>query len=239
MNRFPIQLAAAAGLIGGLCLLTYAGRQGTAAPAATPRAGTTRVAFVDIGHILLNYKKLEDMKESVKEFQNQAEAKAKAIVEKGRKLDAELKSGDFEDGSPEFVERESALFQISSRLEVFKQSTKKELSRKEAAILRDVYLEIQAALREFADVNGYSLILQINREAMTSEDLGLVKQKLVSPVVFNGGGNDITDAALEYLSSKYVPTTPDPKPAAPAAAPAKTAPRKSAAAPAPGAKATR
>jgi Skp family chaperone for outer membrane proteins len=234
-----LQFAAAAGLIGGLCLLATAGRQSTAAGAA-PRQATARVAFVDLGHILRNYKKLEDLQEPVREFMSQAEAKHKAILEKARKLHEELKSGEFEAGSSEIIDRESALIQLSGRDEALKATTKREKARKDAVVLREVYLEIQDVVRQFAEVNGYTLVLQYDRDALASNDPNFLQQKLAGSVVLNQGGDDITDAALEYLSSAYAKEAGKGDSAAPpkTSPSTKTAPRKAAAAPAQGAKAT-
>ena len=79
MTRLPIQFAVAAGLIGGLCLLTSARGQGTAgaARAALP----TRIAVVDMAHIFRNYKKFEDLREQLEDIVDDAKATVLATLD--------------------------------------------------------------------------------------------------------------------------------------------------------------
>ncbi len=240
MKRFRIQFAAIAAVIGVLCLSTYAGRQGTAAP-GRPAALPTKIAFVDLEHVLQNYKKLDDLRQPLKEAFSEADAKARAIVEQANKITEEMKSSEIETGSPEYVELESKYISLSTRFEAHKASSKKTLERKDAQIIRTVYLEITQMLKEFAETNGYTLIMQFSRDAMTTQDLNKTKQKLSSSVVCNSGADDITDLVLAELTARYA----DGKKATPKATEAKATPpakapaRKPAAAAAPPAKTTR
>lgn len=230
MKHLSLQFAAVAGLIGALGLLAAVPGQGKAAAArATQPSGPTRIAVVDMSYLFQNYEKLEDLRQSIKAAAEDAQAKAKGYIEKARTIEEQLKSGEFENGSTEFVERENKVIELSSRFEMFKATTQKDLKKKDAKILLTVYDDVRDAVALFAEQNGYSLVLQTNREITASEDKAKVAQKLGQPVFHNHRADDITDGVLAYLSQEYAAngaqkSQQPPAAKAPAAAATRTAP---------------
>lgn len=238
MTRLSLQFAAVFGLLGAVCLVTVLPGQGKAAAtrAAQP-AAPTKIAVVDMSYLFKHYEKLEDLRVSVKEAADKAQEKAKGYIEQARTIEEQLKSGEFENGSAEFLERENKVIQLSSRFEMFKATAQKEIKKKDAQVLLAVYEDIRHAVGLFAEHNGYTLILQINREVLASDEKSKVSQKLGQPVFHNHGAEDITEAVLAYLSKAYAAEIAEEKPARPAkaaqpsAAPRDAAPPRSAAAP--------
>jgi Skp family chaperone for outer membrane proteins len=234
-SRLSLQFAAFAGLIGAVCLLTVVPGQGKAAAARAAQAGgSTRIAVVDMSYLFQHYEKLEDLRQSVKQAADAAQEKAKGYIDQAKTLDEQLKSGEFETGSDEFVERENKVIQLSSRFEMFKATATKELKKKDAQVLLAVYEDVRHALELFAEQNGYSLVLQINREVMDTEDKTKIGQKLGHPVFRNQGAEDISEAVLAYLSQQYAAGADAQKPTkavAEKAAPAPSSAPRNAAAP--------
>ncbi len=204
MKHLSLQFAAVAGLIGALGLLAAVPGQGKAAAArAAQPYGPTRIAVVDLSYLFQNYEKLEDLRQNIKTAAEDAQVKAKGYIERARSIEEQLKSGDFENGSSEFIERENEVIKLASRFEMFKATTTKDLKKKDAQILKAVYDDVRQAVALFAEQNGYSLVLQTNREITASEDKAKVAQKLGQPVFHNHRADDITDGVLAYLSQEY------------------------------------
>lgn len=245
MNRFSLQFAAVAIALGTLGLLTALPGQGRAAAGrGTQPAGPMKIAVVDMSYLFEHYEKLEDLRESVKAAADAAQAKAQGLIEQARSLDEQLKSGEYENGSAEFIERENKVIQLSSRFEAFKKATAKDLKKKDAAVLLEVYEDVRQAVEVFAQQNGFTLVLQVNRDTSSSDDKTKVGQKLGQPVFRNQNAQDITDGVLAYLSQEYAAASasgapPNSKNKEPASSKAVPTPARSAAAPAPRSKAPR
>lgn len=204
MKRLSLQFAVIAGLLSAVWFLTALAGHGTAAAArGSSTIAPARIALVDMGHIFKNYKKLADLRVELKEAAEAAEAKAKDIVSQARTIDEQMKSGEFEDGSQEFLDSEKKLIQLSSRFETFKALSTRNLKKKDAEALVTCYQDVQKALGVFAEQNGYTLMLQVNRDLMATEDTNRVTQKLGQAVFHVHAGEDITEAVLAYLTQQY------------------------------------
>jgi Skp family chaperone for outer membrane proteins len=231
-----LQFAVVAGLFGAVWFLTALAGHGTAAARGSSSIAPARIALVDMGYIFQNYKKLADLRVELKEAADAAEAKAKDIVSQARTIDEQMKSGEFEDGSQEFLDSEKKLIQLSSRFETFKALATRNLKKKDAEALVTCYQDVQKALAVFAEQNGYTLMLQVNRDLMATEDTNRVTRKLGQTVFHVHAGEDITEAVLAYLTQQYGSNVVEKKEARPAAEP--TAPTKTVRKPATAAKAT-
>lgn len=230
MKRASLQILAIAGFVGALGFFVLGERSSDAAASRAAQPYATHIAVVDLSHIFQHYDRLEELRQEVRESMEAAQSKAKDYVAKARTLDEQLKNGEFEEGSPEQIEFEKKMIQLNSRYEAYKALTTKNLKKQEAECLRTAYVDVQQALDQFSEQNGYTLVLQINRDAMTSDDPGKTGQKLGLPVFRNQGADDITDAVLAFLNSRHEAAAPrkSAHPATKAAPPAarKPAPRR-------------
>lgn len=208
MKRASLQILAIAGFVGALGLFVLGGRSSDAASSRRAQPAATHIAVVDLNHIFQHYDRLEELRQEVRESLEAAQTKAKDYVAKARTLDEQLKSSEFEEGSPEQLEHEKKLIQLNSRYEAYKALTTKNLKKQEAECMRTAYIDVQHALDQFAGQNGYTLVLQINRDAMTSDDPSRTAQKLGLHVFRNQGADDITDAVLAFLNAQHETAAP-------------------------------
>src|SRR5262249_41669638 len=146
LKLHTLPLTAVAGLIAAIGFATWAPGQGSAAARGTPPQSGTNIALVDLSQVYQNYAKLEDLRSGWKIEAEQAQAKAKGFIDKAKAIQDELKSGEFETDSPEYLEREKKMIQLSTRFETYKALATKDLKKKDAQILLAVHQDVQKAL---------------------------------------------------------------------------------------------
>jgi Skp family chaperone for outer membrane proteins len=66
-----------------------------------------------------------------------------------------------------------------------------------------VYQDLQAALKLFSEQNGYTLVVQIDREAAASDDYRLIQKTMGQQIFYYRSQEDITVAVLSYLNDRY------------------------------------
>jgi Skp family chaperone for outer membrane proteins len=204
VKHYSVRIAVLAGIIAPLCLLAVFGRHGSAAGGkAASKALPTRVAVVDLGYILQHYRKVDDLRDEVKEAAEAVQSKAKGIAEQARTIQEQLQSGEIEQGSDEFLERERKVIQLSSRFEAFKALSTKDLKKKDAKVLSMVHQDVTRALALFAEQNDFTLILQINRDAVAASEASNIAQTLGQAVIRHPAEVDLTDAVLAWLNQEY------------------------------------
>ncbi|MFN0055144.1 MAG: OmpH family outer membrane protein [Planctomycetales bacterium] len=225
MKRLSLTVVVVAGVFGALGLLAVARGQGNAGTRAARPAPPTRVAVVDLIHIYKNYQKCEDLQEELKEALQQAQDKASSMDQQLRLINDQIASGALEGDSPERVEQENKLIQLQSKAKLHQVRTKLNVQRKQSQALCDVFSDVRLALDKFAEQNGFTLILQVNRDAMAASDPSVIQQTMSHHVISNRGGEDITEAVLAYLTRQYNSSSRAQKPdSAVEHASAKTAP---------------
>jgi hypothetical protein len=58
-------------------------------------------------------------------------------------------------------------------------------------------------VRQFAEQNGYTLVLKIDREFEASTSYKTIQQTLSQMVMRHSASDDITDAVINYLNKQY------------------------------------
>jgi Skp family chaperone for outer membrane proteins len=138
--------------------------------------------------------------------------------------------GTMDRESPEYLEREKKVIQLSTNVSRYKAATEREFKKQGAKATLALHHEIVNVVEQFAEQNGYTLVLRIDREALAAKSYKIIQQTLEQSVTHYDERTDITDALIAYLNKQYDAAGGA---TAPAAAPAKAPPRN---APAPSAR---
>jgi len=193
------------------------GQSGNPAPRAVKPVPPMKIAVIDLGLILRQYKKSEDLMEDVKATAEAGNAKITQLVGQGKELAKPLEEGSLDQESPEFLERERKVLRLQTYLKTLKATTEREMKKQGARATLDVYQDIQAALARYCEQNGYTLVLNFDREASTAPESQVASRSLNQPIMFHQSRDDVTDAILGYLNHKYEAASRDSQsPAAPA-----------------------
>jgi Skp family chaperone for outer membrane proteins len=204
VKKLLIPLTLAAGLCGSLVWLPDACGQNGATPSrAVKPAPTSRIAFVDMGDVLRKYKKAEDLTEVVKSAAEAAQAKDRENVVRTQELGRELQVAEIDQDSPEFREKEKKIVQLSTNVKAFRAVTQKDLKKRQARALLDIYQDVTAAVQQIAEQNGYTLVLRIDREAEAARSYTLIQQSMNQPVVRHSSPDDISNAVIAWLNKQY------------------------------------
>lgn len=197
MKRISVQFAAVAALLGATCLLNLASGDGRTG------AKPMKIALIDMDHVLVNYKKSDELTAEMREAYKAVEAQGKALIGEANSLKTELKSGTFDEESSEFEKRENRLFHINSQLKVLEAQTKSNMQKQHVSVVQAVYQDVQQAVERFAAQNGYTLILKINRDTHEGKDSQQIQKTLSQQIVFHQGAEDITDPVLSLLNQEF------------------------------------
>lgn len=198
MKKLLITLTLAAGLCGAFVWLPDAcGQNGAPAPRAS------RIAFVDLGEVFRQYKKTEDMSQDVKTAMKEGNARIEQMVGQGREMEKPLRDGTLDKETPAFAEREKKVVQLATNVSAFKAVKEKELKQQEVKVLVSVYQDVTEAVRQFAEQNGYTLVLKVDREAQAAKSYKTVQQTMNQSVIRHDSRDDITDAVVAYLNKQY------------------------------------
>lgn len=199
------------------------GQNGNPAARAGKPVPAMKVAVIDLGLILRQYKKSEDLMEEVKATAEAGNAKITQLVGQGKELAKPLEEGALDQESPEFLERERKVLRLQTYLKSLKATTEREMKKQGAKASLDVYEDIQAALQLYCEQNGYTLVLNFDREATTASESQVVGRALSQGIMFHNSRDDVTDAILGYLNHQYEAANRDSGPTAAKASPAKSA----------------
>lgn len=179
-----------------------------------------QVGLIDMAYVFKEYAKFKTMSESLKSEVEATDNEAKAMVTTLQQLQAQLTSGTIAEGSPDQAALEQKFVKTQTELETFKKMKQREFLRKEADIYKAVYLEVQDAVKLYADHYHFTLIMRFNRDTVEGADNPQeIIQSMNRPVVFHRTQDDITEPILTYLNGQYNKTATRP---AAATAPAAT-----------------
>lgn len=169
-----------------------------------PAAAPHQVALIDMAHIFKNYEKFTALTDSLQKEIEQSDEQAKTHVQNIQRLQEQLASGNLAEGSADFSRIEGELLQAQTGLETFKRSTQRDFLRREAELYKTIYLEVEAAVKQYSRYFGYTLVLRFSREnvdsAQNPQDVinGLNRQ-----VIFFQTRDDITEPILDHLNATW------------------------------------
>jgi outer membrane protein len=217
VKKLIVSLSAVAALLAVLLAATETKGQGGTAPARASRPH--QIGLIDMAYVFNNYEKFKVLQQSVQEDLKVAKEKAQKTVEEMRKLNEQLTSGEYKTDSPDYKRIESQMVRMQTELEVFGRMTQSDNLKREAEIYKQIYLEVQDAIKAYADHYGYTLIIRFDRESVAeSGDPQQVLQRLTRQVVYHRTEDDLTTVILNHLNKTYA--SQGGRPASTATAPA-------------------
>jgi outer membrane protein len=170
------------------------------AAAATPN----RVGLIDMAYVFKNYEKFKVMREDLKTEIQGSDQQAKVLATRIKNTQDQLKT--FNEGSPEFLAKETELAKLTSDFESFRKLAQRDFLRKEADIYKTVYMEVSDAVKLYAQHYKYAVILRFNRESVNdATNPQQVLESMNRQVVYHYSKDDITDSVLKYLNQRYAP----------------------------------
>lgn len=171
---------------------------------AQPPAESTphKIALIDMAMVFKNYKKFEDMRESLKVEITATEEKVKQDMEVLKSLQATLKATV--EGSPAYKEKEQELASKAADMQAFQQVQQREFLRKESQIYKAIYAEVTDAVTKYAQYYNFTLVMRFKRDELPENDNPQeVISRMNGTVIYHRPQDDITDAVLEYLNKRY------------------------------------
>jgi Skp family chaperone for outer membrane proteins len=205
VKKLLITLTLAAGL--GLVFVWLpdaCGQNDTPSPRAAKPSNASRIAFIDIGEVVRNYKKYDDAYQEARTARETAGAKYKQNVARLQQLGKELQDADLDHESREFAERQDKIVQLSASNDTYRTATENEFKKNEGRTLVAIHREIVAAVQQFAEQNGYTLVLRIDHEAGAARSYTTISQTMNQAILRHDSRHDITEPVTAWLNKQYV-----------------------------------
>ena len=171
---------------------------------AQTKAAPHQIGLIDLAHIFKNYEKFKDKTQSLQTAAEDAEAKAQGMLEQMKQIQGQLQSGNIAAGSVDYNKLEAQLIKLQTELQTFRQVEQRDIVRKQADVYKQIYLEVQDAVGQYAKYYKYTLIMRFNRQEVSEAvDPQTVMQGMNRQVVYYQNQDDLTDPILNFLNEKY------------------------------------
>ncbi len=209
MKTLLFMLTLAAGLCGAFVWLPDACGQNGAPAERARHVNASRIAYIDLGEVFKQYKKNTALAQEYRQVVSADSTQLEKMLGQGRELEKSLRDGTLDRESPEFFELEKKVRRAEANVNTFKAVKQRELKQQEIKVLLEVYRDVSEAVRQFAEQNGYSLVLKIDRDFEAAKDYKTIQQTLSQVVVRHSARDDITEAVINYLNKQYETTAGD------------------------------
>lgn len=182
-------------LVLGIAVSPAWAQDGRSAPQTAQAGGA--VAVIDISKIFKEHPgfraKLDDMKKDV----GAAETALRKDRDNIKQMVEQLRQ-QYQPGSPDYKQQEERIATAQAQLQLKMNLQKKDFMEREAKIYYEVYKQIEAEVRYFAQRHGISLVLRYNDIDMSPEDRQKVLAGVNRAVVYQNN-IDITYDILNRL----------------------------------------
>lgn len=202
MKKFSMWTAAIAAVGMFVAAYTASAQNNGAGASAQATTGPHQIGLIDMAHIFKNYDKFKKQTESLQQAAEEAEGKAQTILERMKKLQQQAQT--LTPGSPEYNQLEGEMIQEQAKLQALKQSEQREIVRKQAEVYKQIYLEVQDAVTQYAKHYEYTLVIRFNRQDVAeASDPDNIIQSMNRQVVYYQSQDDVTEPILNYLNDRY------------------------------------
>lgn len=188
--------------------ILMAGMQGMVT--AQEQTKPSRTAVVDMEYVFKNYKKFDEQRTALRGQVVEAEKQFQARLQELKALQQKFVA--LKAGSAEYKKQEIELAGKAADAEASRQVLRRDFARKEAALYREIYLEVTDAVQRYAKYYNYNLVMRFSRS--TVGEFGEPQSTLKSmnrQVVYYDTQDDISDAVLDFLNKSHSKGTASPK----------------------------
>ena len=180
--------------------------QQTAGTAGAGLNNPHKVGLVDVGYIFSNYQKLKDQRDALQKEIESSDGELKGLQEQIQSIQAQLKN--VTKGTDAAIQMEQQLTELNAQGQAKMSNLRREFVRKEVAMYKDIYDEVQSLVKAYANAKGqnYTLILRYQRDPGTEagDDPNKIMARVNQLVVYYQESDDITDPILDYMNKQYV-----------------------------------
>ena len=163
------------------------------------------IGLIDMARVFKEYKKFEALREGLKTEIAASEETIKSDVESLKALSQKLQM--MTESSPGYAQAEAELASKAAEVDARRKVMQRDFLRKESQIYKQVYLEVQTTVKQYAEYYGYHVVLRFNgTELQETDDARGVINGMNRQVVYHRKKDDITDAVLQHLNSQYQKT---------------------------------
>lgn len=163
------------------------------------------IGLIDMARVFKEYKKFEALREGLKTEISASEETIKSDVEALKALSAKLQM--MTESSPGYAQAESELASKAAEVDARRKVMQRDFLRKESQIYKQVYLEVQTTVTQYAEYYGYHVVLRYNgTQLQETDDARGVINGMNRQVVYHRKKDDITDAVLQHLNTQYQKT---------------------------------
>jgi Skp family chaperone for outer membrane proteins len=149
--------------VGGVLLilgtLVYIGRSWSAS-AIQPAAPASRIALVNLTHVIKNYDKYKAFQEEIKKEVDQYIKREKELREQIEELNRELKASDITADKTEEIEKK--IKKLEHELSDMAEEAKKVLGKKSDKEMVALYGDVRQAAEQYAKAHDIELVLHYN-----------------------------------------------------------------------------
>lgn len=133
---------------------------------------------------------LENLKQQAEAYKVSLQQAAEQLRVKSEQLQ------NYEIGSPEYNELESALATESATLDVQRRNKTREFVQLEAKLHFDTYVRVTTAINDYCEQNGYRVALRFNNFEVDPSNPQSIMQRVNEYVVFHQPRIDITQTII-------------------------------------------
>lgn len=205
MKKLMVILAVLAG-VGATGYLTgnAAGQNNDNAGTQKSASGPTpsKVGVIDLEYVFKNYEKFKQQSERVQEEFKQRRDELSVLDQQIKKLAEEQKQ--FKPASAEYQKRDNDITRMSADLRAQAEQAQKEFARKDAALLRRNYDDIQKMIELAAHQRHLTVVLQKQSPSSESDgSMGEIRRDLSRFVLYHEPKLDITELVLYNLNLRF------------------------------------
>ncbi|WP_437227169.1 OmpH family outer membrane protein [Planctomicrobium sp. SH661] len=174
------------------------------APAQSPAPPAHQVGLIDMAYVFKNSHHFLVLTEGLQADIEKTDGEAKVMVEKIRQLQGQLTSGALQNGSPDYIKVEEQIVHAKAELETFKRVSQQSFMRKEADIYKTIYLEVEGAVKRYAEYYKYTLVLRFDRNEIDADDNPRdVMNGMNRQIVHHRTRDDMTEPVLKFLNNEW------------------------------------
>ena len=163
----------------------------------TQAAPTIRVAVVDVGEIFKKHKKFKEKMDKMKEEVLAAENKLKQERDQIASRVEQLKGLNV--GTPDYRKLEAEVAKAQGDFNVNAQLQKKDFMEREAKVYLEVYQEIEANVKAFAQHYQIDIVHRFDGEPIDPTDRNRILGGITKPIVYYSNSIDITKAIIKMI----------------------------------------